>query len=141
MIQDLDHTADRVANFMKIDKIQTEIDLMTLGTPEMFTEKTVSKILRQEFKKLGGLHFEFMLFETLMAWSNQETYESPIFEHFEKYSMLAKLGYKGTQPNYKIPVEFAKEHKRMWQVYNLDRFASELELVYADQILRYYINQ
>ena len=55
--------------------------------------------------------------------------------------MLKKLSYHGSTPKYNVPEEFAKEHKRLWKVYNLDRFASELELVYADKIIRYYINQ
>ena len=141
IVQHLDHTADRVANFMKVDKIQTDIDLFSLGVPEEFTQKQANKIIKQEFRRLGGLHFEFLLFETLMSWANLETYEGAIFEHFDKYTMLGKLSYKGQKPKVTIPDEFAKEHKRLWRTYNLDRFASELELVYADKIIRYYINQ
>ena len=141
LIQNLDHTADRLASFMKVDRVQTYANILSLGLPDEFNEKQVTKLMKQEFKKLGGLHFDFLLFETIMSWVNQDTYEGAIFEHFDKYTMLKKLSYHGSTPKYPVPEEFAKEHKRLWKVYNLDRFASELELVYADKIIRYYINQ
>ena len=129
-----------VASMMRLPKRPVShftVDMVEQSHPEEFPKKQVRKLLKQEFRRLGNPQM-FLLFETLFSWEGQLKYESKIFDRLKEYTMIKKLGY--SESNTTVPEKFAREHKRLWSTYNLDRFASEIELLYGEKVIRFYIN-
>ena len=104
-------------------------------------DRTSSKLIAEDIGIKEDHLNKLILFWTLRSWKNLEKYESNVFDRFTNYTSLLKLGYDSKlNEDYKLPSPYQKLISKFEKRFDLDRYAADYKLSYADRLIRYFVN-